>query len=270
MSGLALAGGGALFWRRRRRAILAGGVPEALAGEPLYDGGFGGLNRLARAQTRTLQSGYLRFYLATIVSGTVALTASMLWRHAWPDGATLTPVNPLEGWLAALILAAAGATLLARNRLGAVTMLGVVGYGVALLFGVNGAPDLAMTQFVIEALTVVLFVFVVYRLPRITLGSTNAARVRDAAVALSAGTLMTVLAWTAMQLQVAPSIAPFFVENSYLEAHGRNIVNVILVDFRALDTLGEISVLALAGAGVHALVRLHLGTAASSGKEEES
>jgi len=172
--------------------------------------------------------------------------------------ATTTGINWLETALAALILIAAVSAVLTRHRLGAVAMLGVVGYGVALLFAVNGAPDLAMTQFIIEALTVVLFVFVVYRLPRITVESTSMERLRNGVIALSAGALMTTLVWVATQIQLYPSISTFFTERSVSDAHGRNVVNVILVDFRALDTLGEIAVLVLAGVGVRGLIRLRL------------
>lgn len=259
LSALALAGGSGLYWTygRRRQALVPVRVPEALSARGVYDLTFAGLNRLAAAQTRVLQSGYLRFYLATIVSSTVLLTASMLRHRPWPAMATaMVGINWLETALAALILAAAVSAVLTRHRLGGVAMLGVVGYGVALLFAVNGAPDLAMTQFVIEALTVVLFVFVVYRLPRIRAESTLSTRIRDSAIALSGGALMTTLVWVAMRVQLYPSIATFFNERSVSEAHGRNVVNVILVDFRALDTLGEIAVLALAGVGVHALIRL--------------
>jgi multicomponent Na+:H+ antiporter subunit A len=262
LSALALAGGTGLYWssRRYRQALIRVRVPEALSAAGLYDLTFAALNRLAVGQTHLLQSGHLRYYLATIVSSTVALTTWMLWRRPWPVlTASAIEINWLEAAVAFLILVAAASAVLARNRLGAVAMLGVVGYGVAVLFAVNGAPDLAMTQFIIEALTVVLFVFVVYRLPRITVESTLPTRLRDGAIALSAGALMATFVWVAMQMQLHPSISTFFTERSVSEAHGRNVVNVILVDFRALDTLGEIAVLALAGVGVHALVRLRPG-----------
>lgn len=271
-SALALVGGISLYRRsrRRRQSMVGATVPESLAGGGLYIRAFGALNWVAKSQTRLLQSGYLRFYLATIVSTTVALTLYMLRRHPWPSlGALSRPINWLEVALATLILVAAGSAVGTKHRLAAVTMLGVVGYGVALMFAMNGAPDLAMTQFVIEALTVVLFVIVVYRLPRINVESVPATRVRDATIALSAGALMATLVWVATRVQLQPSIATFFTERSVTEAHGRNVVNVILVDFRALDTLGEIAVLALAGVGVHALVKLRLADLESKPTEED-
>jgi multicomponent Na+:H+ antiporter subunit A len=99
---------------------------------------------------------------------------------------------------------------------------------------------------------------VVYRLPRFAPLSTRKARVRDALIALLAGGLMTVLVLTALATPRESQLAAYFMENSWTQAHGRNVVNVILVDFRGLDTLGEITVLAVAAIGIYALLRLRL------------
>jgi len=231
--------------------------------EKTYALALDGLNALARGQTRILQSGYLRFYLMTIVLTTVGVTGAALlsryglnwlnglnWNVLWED------VRIYELGLAVLVLLAAMVAALSSSRLGAVAALGVVGYGVALFFLLFGAPDLAMTQFTIESLTVILFVLVFYHLPRLTRSSPRRARVRDLVIALLAGGLMTMLVLLASGVQLQPSIANYFVENALPLAHGRNIVNVILVDFRGLDTLGEITVLGIAGIGVYALLKL--------------
>jgi multicomponent Na+:H+ antiporter subunit A len=128
---------------------------------------------------------------------------------------------------------------------------------VAIVFLTFGAPDLAMTQVLIETLTVIVFVLVLYHLPQI--GSlVQGGRLRDAAVSLAFGGLMTVLVLATLTPGVRESISAYFLQQSLPAAHGRNVVNVILVDFRALDTLGEIAVLALAGLGVLVLLRVHL------------
>jgi multicomponent Na+:H+ antiporter subunit A len=158
--------------------------------------------------------------------------------------------------LAALILLACPVATFTSSRLGAVTALGVVGYSIALLFILFGAPDLAMTQFLIETLMVILFVLVFYFLPRFTILSSARERWRDAVVALLAGALMTAITLVATDVTFYPPISRYFAEQSVPAAHGRNIVNVILVDFRALDTLGEITVLGVAGVGVFALLKL--------------
>jgi len=119
-----------------------------------------------------------------------------------------------------------------------------------------GAPDLAMTQFAIETLTVILFVFVLYRLPHFARYTSKTTRLRDALVALSGGAMMTLLVLVVNATPFLSRLTPYFAENSYPLAKGRNIVNVILVDFRGIDTLGEITVLAVAAIGVFALMKL--------------
>jgi multicomponent Na+:H+ antiporter subunit A len=143
-----------------------------------------------------------------------------------------------------------------RSRLAAVVSLGVVGYGVALLFLLFSAPDLAMTQFAIETLSVILLVLVLFRMPTYKRYSGRKESIRDAIPALAAGAVVTVMVLAATAFTRESRLAPYFLENSLLLAKGRNIVNVILVDFRGLDTMGEITVLAVAAIGVHSLLRL--------------
>jgi multicomponent Na+:H+ antiporter subunit A len=158
--------------------------------------------------------------------------------------------------LAVIIVGAALVAITSRSRLGAIAALGAAGYSVALIFLLFGAPDLAMTQFLIESLTVILFVLAFYHLPHFAQLSPRRARLRDAAIALLVGGLMTLLVLSAVTVTHHPSIAEYFVEQALPEAHGRNIVNVILVDFRGIDTLGEITVLGIAAIGVFALLKL--------------
>jgi multicomponent Na+:H+ antiporter subunit A len=124
------------------------------------------------------------------------------------------------------------------------------------LFIIYGAIDVAITLILVETLVLVLFMVVIYHLPKFTNFSSKASRLRDAAVALLVGGFMTGLVLKAGQLNLNPKISDFYVENALPLAHGSNIVNVILVDFRALDTLGEITVLVIAAIGVVALLKL--------------
>jgi multicomponent Na+:H+ antiporter subunit A len=221
---------------------------------------FAGLNALAHRQTQLLQSGYLRYYLLIIIASTVGLAGSKLFIGLGSANFTTAFDARLYEWLlAAMILLAAITAVLSRSRLGAAAALGVVGYGVALIFVFFGAPDLAMTQFMIETLTVILFVLVFYHLPRFAVLSERLAITRDAILALSLGGLITTIVLIGSGIQLYPKISEYFVETSLPLGHGRNIVNVILVDFRAFDTLGEITVLAVAGIGVYALLKLKLG-----------
>ena len=218
------------------------------------------LNAFAGWQTRVLQSGYLRSYLLIIIASTVGLVGwTFASRGEFYGFAGLGDIRFHEAALVLLILAATGFTVHARSRMAAVASLGVVGYCVSLVFVLYGAPDLAMTQLVIESLTVLLFVLVFYHLPPYPRVSSPSARVRDFVVAGLAGALVTALILVATNVQFQPSIASHFAANSLSGGHGRNIVNVILVDFRGLDTLGEITVLSLAAVGIYALLKLRPG-----------
>jgi multicomponent Na+:H+ antiporter subunit A len=223
-----------------------------------YDAGLSGILRLAAWQTRILQNGYLRIYLITIVLTTVILVGglTLFSRSLPPNIFFVTDVKIHEIGLAAVILIAALMVVQVTSRLAAVAALGVVGYGVGILYVMFGAPDLAITQFVIETLTVILFVLVFYRLEGYKFASSRMTRIRDAIISLSAGALMTVLVLLSGSSGWFPSISGYYGEHSVSDAHGRNIVNVILVDFRGIDTLGEITVLSLAGIGVFALLKL--------------
>lgn len=207
--------------------------------------------------TLTLQSGRLRYYLMVVVGVTAGLVGfTFLSGSAELPSNLPRPDGGIHEWLTAgVILAAAVMATVTRSRLAAVAAIGTVGYGVALIYILFGAPDLAMTQFCIETLSIILFVLVLHRLPQFTLLSSRATRVRDLLVALSIGGLMTLLVLMAVSQPLYSHISVWFLEQSLPAGHGRNVVNVILVDFRALDTLGEITVLAVAALGVYGLVK---------------
>ncbi|HSE87303.1 MAG TPA: putative monovalent cation/H+ antiporter subunit A [Candidatus Binatia bacterium] len=228
--------------------------------ENAYNFSLDALNFVAGAQTRILQNGYLRYYLLVLIGTTVATVGFPLASQGIIDlSLRWSDIHFYELALAVLILLATLTATLTSSRLGAVAALGVVGYSIGLIYMLFGAPDLAMTQFLVETLMVILFVLVFYFLPRFAVLSPTRARVRDGVVALLAGGMMTIFVMIATSVQFHPSISDYFAEQSVPLAHGRNIVNVILVDFRALDTLGEITVLGVAGIGVYALLKLKLG-----------
>ena len=256
-----LASGAALFAFRDRLLSLSRPLASLRDWGPKhgYSLALAGLNATAKAQTRLLQSGYLRYYLLIVIATATVLSGYKLLQHIESD----TLGRPMdfsfyEAALAMLILLAAFMATQARSRLAAIAALGVVGFSVALVFVLFSAPDLAMTQFSIETLTVIVFVLALYHLPRFGNLSSAWTRARDASVALTAGALITLMVLTATGVQLHPKISTYFTENSVSLAHGHNIVNVILVDFRGLDTLGEITVLAIAAVGVYGLLKLRL------------
>jgi multicomponent Na+:H+ antiporter subunit A len=231
-----------------------------------------GMQAAARWQTRTLQSGYLRYYLLIVIGTTVLFVGLTFLTQFDILSISLMPALQAEfhEWILALvILIAAWFMVQARSRLSAVVSLGVVGFGVALIFTLNSAPDLAMTQFAVETLSVILFVLVLYRLPFFTSVSSRVTRARDAVVALLAGGLMTGLILAVNSTELQRRVTPYFAENSYEVAQGRNVVNVILVDFRALDTMGEISVIGIAAIGIFTLLRLRTDNKQQQNQENE-
>lgn len=244
------------------RTIVTAALSKWSRHFPRATDGFGlflaALKRLAEFQTKYIQSGILRHYVLVIL-GTLLAAAGFVFadRAGWPPGTFRWPRVGLVEWVtAAMILGAALTATLSPSRLGAVAALGFVGYGVALVYIEFGAPDLAMTQFLIETLSVVLFVMVFRQLPTFAYFSSPASRVRDLIMALAFGTAMALLVLAATAIPPSRVLTDYFAHNSVTRAHGRNIVNVILVDFRALDTLGEITVLSASALGVYALLRL--------------
>ena len=149
------------------------------------------------------------------------------------------------------------AVIYAQDRLIAIVSLGIQGFSVAVIFILFGAPDLAFTQFMVETLSVVILALVMTRL---TLHKTDHRpffeKSFDFVVALIAGSAFTALLLAVIEVPFDPRLSEFFAEYSRVIAHGRNIVNVILVDFRGLDTMGEIAVVMIAGLGIIALIRV--------------
>ncbi|MBM3422545.1 MAG: putative monovalent cation/H+ antiporter subunit A [Chlorobi bacterium] len=222
-----------------------------------YDAVLDGLQRVARTQTRIVQNGSLRNYVIVIVVTAVALGASAIAGNVsvlppFPAG----EVTFYEVAIVSIILVSILLLITSTSRLKAVIALGVMGFSIGIIFILYGAPDLALTTFAIETLSVILFVLVLYRLPRFSTYSSTLSRIRDAVIAGSAGIFMTIMVLLTASGELDSGLKRYFAETSLPEGKGRNIVNVILVDFRAIDTLGEITVLAIAAIGVFAMLKL--------------
>jgi multicomponent Na+:H+ antiporter subunit A len=253
------AGIGLHLWLLRNAALRSAwdrarlGLPS---GSDVYVATLRGLNRIADGVTGVVQNGSLPVYLAVILVTVLSVPAAAWLLDATSlAGATVTN-SATEIALAAIIITAAVVCIRVQRRMAAALLLGVVGYAVAGIYVTFGAPDLALTQVLIETFTVALFAFVLSRLPRrfgADYGSLSQ-RVR-VLVALFAGLFVTGAALIQSSVEHSRLVAEFYSENA-LAAGGRNVVNVILTDFRALDTFGEITVLVTAAIGVGALVRL--------------
>ncbi len=208
-------------------------------------------------QTRMLQNGSMRHYIRIIVITCTALVgAAFLHAGGFQRVEGLSPISVRIALVALLMVSAAIVSVASGSRLRSILSMGVVGYGMAMLFTFFGAPDLAMTQLIIETLTVILMALAFYHLPAFRHHSRRRTRLTDFAVAGGAGIIITLLVLAALHVQTPTPVSDFYLDHSYKDAHGRNVVNVILVDFRGLDTLGEITVLTIAALGSFALLKL--------------
>ncbi len=247
--------GSLLFVARRPVAgVLARGhaIPN---GSDVYLAVLRGLNLLADRVTRFVQNGSLPFY-AGVILFTAAVAPGLYLlvegeRPAWPEFLDSPAHIPV---VIALVGGAVGAALVPR-RLAAALFLSVVGYGMAALFVVEGAPDLALTQVTIETLGTVLFVLVLRRLPRRFSRPTSAGTIPRLVVSAAVGAAVFLFALSAADSRTARPVSDEMIARAYPDGHGKNIVNVILVDFRGFDTLGEITVLGVAAVGAVALAR---------------
>ncbi|MCL4871538.1 MAG: DUF4040 domain-containing protein [Anaerolineae bacterium] len=208
--------------------------------------------------TGKIQHGYLRYYLMVILVVGAAAVGQAMIRYAGtlfsrPDLGNIQAYEIMIG-----VLTITAIVMIARtdDRYTAIVLLGVVGALISLIFVLFSAPDLALTQLLIETLMVIVFLLVFHFLLRDFPDHTSTFdRKRDLLISLVVGAAAFGLVLLAINIPGDPTITDYFVANSYTEANGLNIVNVILVDFRSLDTLGEISVLAIAGVGIYALLR---------------
>ncbi|HEY6650112.1 MAG TPA: Na+/H+ antiporter subunit A, partial [Mycobacterium sp.] len=258
LSALVLAvGTAAFFGRARLRRLRTARTPLGNA-DRIYDAALRGLDLVSVRLTASIQRGSIPATQSVILSTLVLVPVTVLALGARTRPEFALWDSPLQVVVGVLILAAAlGATVM-RNRLAAVLLVGVTGYGCGAIFAFHGAPDLALTQFLVETLTLVIFVLVLRTLPAET-DSANIKRYRlpRAALALAVGAAVTTLAVFAMAARTGTPIAELLPDAAYFRGHGANTVNVLLVDIRAWDTLGEISVLLVAATGVASMVFRH-------------
>ena len=252
--------GAFVFWQRPVILSVPGSILDRLpvTGDRVYDAAMDGIARFSTALTRRMQSGIQRRYILAVFA-TLALSvgATLVAKDAIHLPSQIPSVTFGEWALVAVIAASVLTVILTRSRLLAICALGVVGTAISLVFLLRGAPDVAMTQLIVETLVVVIVAIVLLKLPdfRNEIRQPLSARWRDGALAVAVRPVTThlQLAVTARPPQL--ELTEYFESMAVPGGHGHNIVNVILVDFRALDTLGEISVLVLAAAAVCALIR---------------
>lgn len=212
--------------------------------------------------TNLFHNGFLRSYLLKIIvfAEILLLYELIIGGPIYIDYEQLSPVTFYEAANVFILIGALIMTVTTSSRLTAVVGTSVIGYAICLMFVFYSAPDLAITQFTIDTLTVVLFVFVLFNLPSFLNFSSNnkATVVRDAFVAISFGAILSIIAIKVLQVPTTIDISDFYGRYAYELGKGKNVVNVILVDFRGFDTMFEIVVLSIAALGVYSLLKLRL------------
>jgi multicomponent Na+:H+ antiporter subunit A len=246
---LALAVGAVIywFWDQLHAALEAADRRFGRLGMvAVYERSLDWIPRIAAACTRTLQSGRLPGY-GLLIAGAVAAALVAALAAAWPALEMPEATAPGLGVAGATALVVAGALLAAvlRDRVALLIASGLVGYGSAALFLFAGAPDLAFTQFTVETVFVIVVAAVLLKLRRMGRWSSlpePAFRPGAALVAAALALAVTLLFLAAVSLPFDTALPDYFASRSVPKAYGRNVVNVVIVDFRALDTLGEIAV----------------------------
>ncbi len=253
MSALAVLGGIMLFRRRSFIARAQSTFPASVEAEEVYQRVMRGVDRLAVEVTARTQRGSLPVYLGSILLVVIAL----------PGGALLAVGNlpavrlrhPAQLLVGLVMVAAAITAATSRGRLRALILVGVTGYGVSVLFLLHGAPDLALTQVLVETVTLVVFALVLRKLPKyFTSRPLHSSRWWRLVIAVVVGAVVVLVAVVASGARTATPVSEGFYEAAYTFGYGLNIVNVTLVDIRAWDTMGQIAVLAVAATGVASLI----------------
>ena len=254
---VAVAGGTLLFLSRERVARIQSTFPEVVPADEWYRRGVRAVERAGVETISRLQAGSLPVYLSVILTVAVlAVGTPLLLTTNWPR--TIIWADSLAQVAVAVVMAAAALLAAAsRGRVRAVLLVGVTGFGVSLLFQMHGAADLALTQVLVETVTLVVFVLLLRRMPRYftnrPLAATRWWRVQ---LAGAVGLVVVLLALIAPSLRVAEPASSGLYTSAKEFGYGSNIVNVVLVDTRAWDTIGEISVLVIAATGVSSLIFL--------------
>lgn len=254
--------GGLLLWRADalRSSLRRTGEAIGFTFDAAFDGFIFGLVKGADAITRALHHGRLEMYILSMFAVLAAfIYVPLFLENALPAVPSFPDLTFYEWGIIGLAALGVITVLLSRTRLMAIIALGVQGFAVAVIFMLFGAPDLSFTQFMVETLSVVILALVMTRLKLDIVDRREFEDLlRDGSIALAVALGLSLLLLTILQTDIDLSLTEFFQATSVPIAHGRNIVNVILVDYRALDTLGEISVVMAAALAVLALVRLRV------------
>jgi multicomponent K+:H+ antiporter subunit A len=255
MSLAALAGGIAVYALRHRLFALHDRLFPPFDAKAAFEASLRVFIAQAAAFTAALENGSLQRYAMLLIAAAVAVVGASLWGTPLTGPVAGGGIDGVTAVGAFLLAVSALATVIwHRRRLVALVLLSVVGLIVSLAFARFSAPDLALTQLSVEMVTIILLMLALYFLPQDTPAESSGMRkLRDVLLAGGAGAAVTALVWGVLT-RPYETIAGYYLEQSVPGGGGANVVNVILVDFRGFDTLGEITVLAIAAIGIYALL----------------
>ena len=245
--------GAGLFWLTTSKGWTRRMLP--FTATDVYNGALRGIARLSVVTTSFTQRGSLPVYVGTIFVVFVAAEGTALLAGSDWQAQLDAYQTPMQLVVAPVMIAAGLVAVRAQKRYTGVVLVSVTGLGMVLLFATSGAPDLALTQILVETVTLVAFALVLRRIPS-RMGEHNASvwPVARAVLAAAVGVTMAFVAIVATAARSVKPISESFPDLAYELGHGKNVVNVALVDLRGWDTMGELSVLILAATGVASLV----------------
>ena len=255
LSAIIIAGGAVMFWQRGVVHRLQLDEPALGDANAAYDAVISFLRTLSLRLTASTQRGSLMINLGVIFAVLAATPLTALIFGERDDVRMEVWASPWQAMAATIIIFAALGATRTHNRLSGVIMVGVTGYGLAMIFALHGAPDLALTQVLVETIQMVIFMLVLRKMPTTTewKGTPKGNRAR-AWLSAATGLSVTIVALFAMNARSERPISELMPALAKEIGHGANTVNVLLVDLRAWDTMGEVSVIVIAAVGVASLI----------------
>lgn len=246
--------------------------PEYLTFNYYYDRGIYLSSYISNKITQSYMTGFIRSYLMYIFSFFIIMTALTIFTHPVSIAFDhISEIRPYEVILMGLILVSTFCIVLAKSRLFSIIMLAAVGYSVALFFVLFGAPDLALTQLSIETISTALFLLCFFHLPKMNRHDEDRKfKIGNFLIAICVGISVITIGLIAYGNRHFDSISKYYIDNVYDLAAGKNMVNVILVDFRGFDTLFESAVLGIAGLGIYTLIKLRDNNKNGGNENEET
>lgn len=251
--------GAILVLTRKKWSGIYNLLPGKLSINKMYDALLEKTDLYSNKVTGFYMNGSLRLYMAIILGTTFIVTyAFMIITGGFTINFNdLADVTTIEIAVVIVMMVSAIATIFAKRNLSAILLLGVVGYGISILFVIYRAPDLALTQLIVETVTVILFLLCFYHLPLMRdRDETKGTKIVNTIISVGFGSLLTLIGISAHSTDWFGTISEYFIKTSHSLGGGDNIVNVILVDMRGLDTLFEITVLGIAALAIFSLINL--------------